>query len=147
MSTAERWHEARVAVRYAETDQMGVVYYANYLVWFEVGRTELFRALGLTYRRLEELGLLAPAIEAHVWYHHSARYDDQLVVRTALVEAGVVRYRFRYEVVRSADGALLATGETAHTFIDSRGKPVALRRSHPELWEKLQGLVGANEQS
>jgi acyl-CoA thioester hydrolase len=114
---------SRVRVRYADTDQMGVVYYANYLVWFEVGRTDLLRNSGWSYREMESDGFSLPVIEVHCEYRHSARYDDELEVRTAGRLVSPVRVRFTYEVVRVTDQATLATGHTVHASLDRGGRP------------------------
>ncbi len=110
-------------VRYAETDQMGVVYYANYLVWFEVGRTDLLRQTGWNYREMEHDGYRLPVIEAHCDYHQSARYDDALEVRTEGRMLSPVRVRFDYTVVRPADDTTLAGGHTVHVALGPNGKP------------------------
>jgi len=113
-------------VRYAETDQMGVVYHANFFVWFEVGRTDLLRSAGWTYREMEAEGLSLPVIEAHCDYKQPARYDDELEVRTTGELMSPVRVAFSYEVVRPADGELLATGRTVHATLDRAGRPSRL---------------------
>ena len=117
---------SRVRVRYADTDQMGVVYHANYFVWFEVGRTDLLRAAGWTYREMEAEGLSLPVIEAHCDYKQPARYDDELDVRTTGELMSPVRVAFSYEIVRPADGELLATGRTVHATLDRTGRPSRL---------------------
>ena len=117
---------SRVRVRYAETDKMGVVYYANYLVWFEVGRTDLLRESGWSYREMETDGYGLPVIEAHCSYRESARYDDELEVRTTGAMLSPVRVRFAYEIVRAADAATLATGTTVHATLDREGRPCRL---------------------
>jgi acyl-CoA thioester hydrolase len=114
---------SRVRVRYAETDKMGVVYYANYFVWFEVGRTDLLRESGWNYHDMETEGFTLPVIEAHCTYRRSAKYDDDIDVRTTGEIVSPVRLKFTYEVVRSADGAMLATGETMHATLDRHGRP------------------------
>jgi acyl-CoA thioester hydrolase len=116
----------RVRVRYAETDRMGVVYYANYLVWFEVGRTEWLRETGWTYRDMESDGVGLPVIEAHCDYRQPARYDDDLEIRTRATLLTPVRIRFDYEVVRAADDTALASGHTVHAALDSSGRPCRL---------------------
>jgi acyl-CoA thioester hydrolase len=113
-------------VRYAETDQMGVVYYANYFVWFEVGRTDLLRHAGWSYRDMETDGYALPVIEAHCAYRESAKYDDELEVRTTGELISPVRVQFAYEIVRSADEATLATGTTVHAALDRAGRPCRL---------------------
>jgi acyl-CoA thioester hydrolase len=116
-----------VRVRYAETDQMGVVYYANYLVWFEVGRVELLRALGFSYRQLEaEHGCILPVIEATCRYRASARYDDQILIesRPALLRGSILKFAYRI-LRKNPDGVeptLLAEGETVHVICDSQMK-------------------------
>lgn len=110
--------ETRVRVRYAETDQMGVVYHANYLVWFEVGRVDFIRSLGLDYRAMEEEeGALIAVVEVRARYKAPARYDDELIVRTHLAGVRGSVVRFTYAVVRSTDGLLLCEGETVHLVV------------------------------
>ncbi len=102
---------------------MGVVYYANYLVWFEVGRADLMRTLGRTYKQLEEEGVILPVIEAHCEYRQSARYDEEFEIRTTGAVLSPVRLKFLYEIVRRADGESVASGHTIHAAVDPRGKP------------------------
>lgn len=130
MSEASR---SRIRVRYAETDQMGVVYYANYLVWFEVGRTDWLRTSGWSYREMEADGYSLPVIETQCTYRESARYDDDIEVRTLGSLASLVRVRFTYDVVRCSDGVSLATGMTTHATLDGSGRA---RR----LPERIRGL-------
>jgi acyl-CoA thioester hydrolase len=107
------YHDATVRVRYAETDQMGVVYHANYLVWFEVGRVELIRALGIEYKRMEvEDDCHIVVADAHCRYLLSAKYDELLRMRTRIALSRNRILKFSYEVIREADGKLLATGDT-----------------------------------
>ena len=117
---------SRVRVRYAETDTMGIVYYANYLVWFEVARTDLLRASGWTYRDMEGDGFALPVIEAHCSYRESAKYDDEIEVRTSGTMVSPIRLQFTYEVVRIADAATLATGTTVHATLGRNGRPCRL---------------------
>lgn len=116
-----------VTVRYAETDMMGVVYHANYLPWFEIGRTQLLRELGVSYRKLEEEGFRLPVLEVSVKYFRPATYDDTLDIVTLLEEKPLLRIRLRYEVRRG--DALLATGATVHAFLDREYRPV-----RPPAW-------------
>lgn len=117
---------SRVRVRYAETDRMGVVYYANYLIWFEVGRTDLLRHAGWSYREMETEGFTLPVIEAHCRYRQPARYDDELEICTTGQLMSRVRLRFEYEIARVSDGVLLATGHTVHASLDQNGRPAAM---------------------
>ena len=118
-------------VRYAETDKMGVVYYANYLVWFEVARTDLLRSLGWSYREMEGAGVILPVIEAHCEYQRPARYDDEIEVRTEGVMLSPVRMQFNYTVVRHADGVVAACGRTVHAAVDARRPAVPASGAHP----------------
>lgn len=124
------WGDTRVRVRYAETDQMGVVYHANYLVWFEVGRVELIRQMGLDYSRLEqEEGCLIAVAEATARYKAPARYDDELVVQTRLAGVRGSVIRFAYRIVRVADDLLLCEGATTHVVVgrDMHRRPLPER--------------------
>ena len=116
----------RVRVRYAETDRMGVVYYANYLVWFEVGRTELLRTLGWSYREMEQAGIGLPVIEATCLYHRPARYDDELEIRTEGTLVSAVRMRFDYQIVRMPGDELIVSGRTLHAAVNAQGRPARL---------------------
>ena len=117
---------SHVRVRYAETDAMGVVYYANYLLWFEVARADLLREAGWSYREMEADGYMLPVLEAHCVYRQPARYDDELDVKTTGALVSPVRVKFMYDVVRSADDVHLATGYTVHASIDRGGRPCRL---------------------
>jgi len=125
-SATSRQTTSTVRVRYAETDKMGIVYYANYLIWFEIGRTDWLRATGSTYRSMEEDGIQLPVIEAHCEYRQGARYDDDVEIRTSARKLSPVRVQFDYEAVRRPDGAVLATGHTVHATIDRSGRPVRM---------------------
>lgn len=140
-------YDAVVRPRYAETDQMGVVYHANYLVWFEVGRCEFLRALGYSYRRLEDDGVILPVIRSEVDYRHAARYDDDLRIRTRLTRLSGVRMELRYQVIRMDGGSetILAEGMTAHAFVGSNLKPLRLRTANPEMWELLSNCLEGEE--
>jgi acyl-CoA thioester hydrolase len=113
-------------VRYAETDQMGVAYHANFFVWFEVGRTDLLRSFGWSYRDMEHSGVSLPVIEAHCEYRRPARYDDELEVKTEGRVLSRVRMEFTYEVRRMADGGVAAAGRTVHAALDVNGRPCRL---------------------
>ena len=113
-----------VRVRYAETDCMGVVYYANYFVWFEIGRTDWLRDTGQSYRTMEAEGVQLPVIEAHCEYRRAAKYDDELEIRTRAALLTPVRIRFDYETTRGDE--TLVTGHTVHAALDSRGRPCRL---------------------
>ena len=115
--------ETTARVRYAETDQMGYVYYGNYATFYEVGRVELFRSLGFSYKALEDSGVMMPVLELNCRYLKPARYDEEITIRTHLKEKPGIRIRFEYELFNAA-GELLNTGSTTLVFIDmKRNKP------------------------
>ena len=120
-----------VRVRYAETDQMGVAYYANYFVWFEVARTDWLRAAGLTYREMEADGVLLPVIEARCEYKSPARYDDALSVSAVARVVSLARLAFDYEV--TGPTALIAVGSTVHATVDRTGRPIRMPARIKEL--------------
>jgi acyl-CoA thioester hydrolase len=116
-------HEARVRVIYGDTDQMGVVYYANYFRFFEAARAEFLRAHGGDYRLMEQEGYLLPVVEASCAYRAPARYDDLLRIPTQISEAKRVSLTFTYSVLRESDGELLSTGKTVHACVGRDGRP------------------------
>jgi len=118
--------QSRIRVRYAETDQMGVAWHGSYFAWFEVGRTDLLRNAGWTYREMEAGGVSLPVIEAHCDYKQAAKYDDELEIRTAGTLVSPVRVAFSYEVIRPADSLTVATGRTVHAAVDRSGRPCKL---------------------
>jgi len=136
------YHDVTVRVRYAETDQMGVVYHGNYFLWFEVGRVELMRALGVEYKRMEiEDDCQIVVADAHCRYHHPARYDEVLRVRTRIAESKNRVIRFSYELFRDADEQLLATGETTHIICGRNGKPKLLPQKYRKVFEAIAAEI------
>ncbi len=130
-------HRAACRVLYGDTDAGGVVYYANYLRYFEHGRTELMRERVMAYRELEEQGIIMPVVECQARYRASARYDDLVVVETTVTAVKPVTCRFDYRVVRDGDGQLLVDGYTVHAAVNRRGRPV---RFPEELLVGLRAL-------
>jgi acyl-CoA thioester hydrolase len=135
-------HEARVRVRYAETDQMGVVYHANYLIWMEIGRVELCRASGVNYRDMEAAGVLLVVAEVNCRYHQSARYDDEIVVHTRIGQANPRVIQFDYEI-RLESGILLASGYTKHVFCNPEMRHIKL----PAVFRPIFGITAGNSQA
>jgi acyl-CoA thioester hydrolase len=132
--------ESRVRVRYAETDQMGVVYHANHFIWFEIGRVDLMRKLGFTYRDMErDHGCFIPVVDARCRYKGPARYDDELIVRTHLKNVRSSVIHFGYELVRAGDGELLAEGETTHMIMNAKMKAAPLP---PHILKVFQEAAG-----
>jgi acyl-CoA thioester hydrolase len=126
VGAAGRIGSTRVRVRYAETDRMGVVYYANYLVWFEVARTDWLRHSGWSYRAMEADGTSLPVIESHCEYRRPAHYDDELDVHTRATLLSPVRIRFDYDVTRADEPLPIASGYTVHAALDTAGRPCRL---------------------
>ena len=135
--------ESRLRVRYAETDQMGVVYHANHFIWFEIGRVEYMRQLGFTYRDMErEHDCFIPVVDARCRYKSPARYDDEIIVRTHLKNVRESVIHFGYELVRAGDGELLAEGETTHMIIDAKMKAAALPSNILKVFREAAGKQG-----
>ncbi len=128
-----------IRVRYGETDQMGVVYYANYLEWFTIGRTEFLRDKGYTYKEMEEQEIYLPVTEAHIRYRRSAKYDDVITIKTTLTEMSPTRLKFSYEIYR--DDTLLAEGYTTHAFINKEGRVCSVKKNSPEVWQSLEKVL------
>jgi acyl-CoA thioester hydrolase len=128
------WHETKVRVRYAETDKMGIVHHANYLVWFELGRSEFCRARGFSYLEMEEKhDALLVVAEIYCRYKAPAHYDDEITVRTKIEEIRSRSMRFVYEIFRDSDETLLAEGETLHVVTDSNKKVRSLPTNYKEM--------------
>ena len=138
---------AEQRVLYGDTDSMGVAYYANYLKWFEIGRTELFRRVGSTYRSLEEQGCFLPVYEAYCRYHNPALYDDIIHIETTFSLAGKARLRFDYRLFHKDNGLLLAEGYTVHVCTDKNGRvlkpPVELKHLLKKM-EEMASEEGGN---
>ena len=130
--------ETKLRVRYAETDKMGVVYHGNYLVWFEVGRVELLRQLGFTYREMEiQDDCHIAVVDVRCRYKHPARYDDEIVVRTKLSNARESLLRFSYEIIRAADDVLLAEGDSTHIAVNGKFQKALLPDKYQQAFAKI----------
>jgi len=148
------WHETLLRVRYAETDKMGIVYYANYLVWFEIGRTEFCRARGFSYRDMEENeDAFLVVAESYCRYKAAAFYDDELLVRTHITEMRKRSLRFGYEIVRAGDGQIIAEGETGHVVTDASGRVRSFPDGYsqrllapPIIKSQASGAIGPTEE-
>ena len=133
---AERkWHETRIRIRYKDTDRMGVVYYGNYLTFFEVGRAELMRDLGFPYAEIEADGYILVVTEAKAKYHANVGYDSEVTVKTKIAKVKNVSIRFNYEVADES-GRLLVSGHTVHACLNSDLKPVRIPADLKEVISK-----------
>lgn len=152
------WHQQIIRVHYKDTDQMGVAHHANYVSWFEVGRTEWMRNAGIAYSRMESEGLLLPVVDMNVQYHKPAKYDDIIAVFTNITDVSAVRLRFNYEVRRMAEsqsftntevasphGELLTSGSTLHMWSNSAWKPARINKIAPEVYALLQSKSAQQE--
>jgi acyl-CoA thioester hydrolase len=153
----QNWSSHPLRVRYQETDQMGVVYHANYLNWFEIGRTEWIRSRGMTYEDLEKRGLLLPLTDAEIKFRLPARYDDQLTIYTKMIDYSNVRVRFASEIRRKPQqegslplktdqsmpvepfGELLVSGETRHVWVNRAWRAVRIDKEAPDLFKLMVG--------
>ncbi len=133
-------NETEIKVRYAETDQMGIVHHSNYYVWFEVGRTEFITFSGMSYSEMESRDILIPLIDSYCKYIEPARYGDEVIIRTFIEDMSSVKVKFKYEVVRKSDRKLLAEGATTHVFVDRNLKIMNLRKKHTEVWNLINDL-------
>ncbi|UBH23381.1 acyl-CoA thioesterase [Macrococcus armenti] len=132
--------EKKIDVRYAETDKMGVVYHANYLVWFEVGRTDFIKKAGFNYQSMEDEGLISPVLDVQVKYKQSVTYPESVIVKTWIDQYSKLKTIYAYEVIKE-DGSIAATGKTTHVIIKKGSeKPVRLDRYYPDWHEKYLEL-------
>lgn len=128
----------RIKVRYVETDNMGIAHHSNYYIWFEVARGDFIKKANITYKEIEEEGIMMPLVETYCKYIRAAKYDDDLVIETSVAEFNPVKISFDYRVLSEKDSRLLAKGKTTQTFINSNFKIVNLQKKYPKLWDKLQ---------
>ncbi len=155
------WFRTGLKVRYQETDKMAVVYHANYLNWFEIARTEMIRAIGLSYREIEEQGVYLPVLEAHARFVSPARYDDRIWIYARISGFSPLRLEYEYEIRRCDNesdwstesvelaqgeeraGTLLNTGRTEHIWLSADWKPIRLHKTAPELYKRIENWVSA----
>lgn len=133
--------ETHLTVRYAETDQMGIVHHSRYYPWFEVARTEFIKKSGMSYSQMEKMGVWLPLVESSARYIDGLRYEDEVVIKTRLVKLSVAKCEFMYEVYRLADNKLMTTGATVHAFTGSDFKPFNLKKHFPTVWNALSELL------
>lgn len=133
--------ETKITVRYAETDQMGIVHHANYYVYFETAREDFIEGASIRYKDMEDGGVMMPLVETQCKYYEGAKYADKLLIETMLEELTPVKVALLYNVIREADGKLLAKGKTVQAFVDkSTFRIVNLKKKYSEFWGKLESL-------
>lgn len=133
--------ETRFTVRYAETDRMGIVHHSNYPVWFEAGRTDFIKALGMPYSEVESKGFLLPLIELKCFFKGAARYEDEITVRTGLRKATYTRVAFCYEILKNNGAECITEGETVHVWTNRAIKPLNIRKHAPDIHQLLENAL------
>lgn len=130
--------QTELTVRYAETDQMGVVHHSRYFVWYEMARTDYIKSVGMSYFDMEKAGVMLPVTGVSCKYRLPARYDDSLVITARITRFTPARIEFSYTITRKGEAEVLAEGTSAHGFVDSQTfKPLNFKRAMPELYEKM----------
>lgn len=130
--------KTKLTVRYAETDQMAIVHHSNYPVWYEAGRTDFIKAMGMSYSQIEAEGILFPLLELHCKYIQAAKYEDVVIIETTLTKLSMVKAEFSYKVYRESDGVLLNTGSTIHGMVTKELRPVNMKKAKPEIYTLLE---------
>jgi len=133
--------ETDLVVRYAETDQMGIAHHSNYPVWFEAGRTDFIKKAGLPYSKIEESGFMLPLIELNCTFKGSAKYEDELIIKTSIKEFSCTRITFNYEVYRKGESALISRGETMHAWTNRGLRPVNIKKHASHIYDLLSSAV------
>ena len=133
--------ETKLTVRYAETDQMGIVHHSCYPIWFEAGRTDLIRKMGLPYSEIEKSGVLLPLIELRCVYKGFARYEDEITVKTSVKHHNGIKTTFYYEVFRLGSAEAITSGETVHVWVNRDFKPVNIKKLRPEINDLVNAAV------
>ena len=135
------YSESKIIVRYAETDQMGVVHHAVYPVWYEVARTDYIKLIGISYSEMEKLGIMTPLVSLNCRYRGSAFYEDEITVRVHISELSAAKIRFVYELFKSGENRPFHTGDTLHGWVDTKTfRPINMKKAFPEIYKKMEAL-------
>ncbi len=129
--------ETNFIVRYAETDQMGIVHHSNYPIWFEAGRTDFIRKMGMPYSVIEAKGILLPLIELRCRFKAAARYEDEITIKTSIKELTLTKITFFYEVFKKGESNVITSGETIHAWTNKELRPVIIKKYSPEIYDIL----------
>ena len=135
---------SKITVRYSETDQMGVVYHANYAAWFEIARSDLIKKIGITYIEMESMGLMVPIAELHIKYIEPAHYDNELIVETRITKLTRVKVEFEYAIYKRGRNTPINIGRSVHAFTDKNLKLIDMEKVYPEIYELLKSAVENN---
>ena len=134
------YSESKIIVRYAETDQMGVVHHAVYPIWYEVARTELIRTIGISYSEMERMGVMTPVSELTCHYSGSAFYEDELIVRARVIQLTPARVGFGYEIYRNGEEKPFHNGSTVHGWVDTKTfRPINMKKHYPDIYQAVLG--------
>lgn len=134
--------ETFITVRYAETDQMGITHHSVYPIWFEAARSDWVRQFDMTYRQLEEMGVMTPISKLDCHYIGVSRYDDRLIVRCFIAELSPARIRFGYEILREGEEKPICTGSTLHAWVDAQTfRPINMKKRFPELYARMEAQL------
>ncbi|RYM06920.1 acyl-CoA thioesterase [Sporolactobacillus sp. THM7-7] len=135
----------KIVARYSETDQMGIIHHSHYINWFEVARTDWIKEAGISYRTIEDEGLMMPVLNIDIHYHSPARFEDAVIVETSIKDYDSIKTRFSYRAIRESDERLLVDGTSTHCWTDLRLKPVSLRKKNPQLHRLILQATGISE--
>ncbi len=133
--------KTKLTVRYAETDQMAIVHHSNYPVWYEAGRTDFIKAMGMSYTQIEAEGVLFPLLELHCKYIQAAKYEDVVIIETTLTKLSIVKAEFSYKVYRESDGVLLNTGSTVHGMVTKELRPINMKKEKPQIYAMMEQVL------
>ena len=129
--------ETEIIVRYAETDQMGIVHHSVYPIWYEVGRTEFAKEIGINYSKMEELGIKMPLVELACKYYEPVHYEDELIIKTSINKITPARIVFNYKVINKENNKMLGIGSTMHAWVGKDLRPINLKKHFPEIYQKF----------
>lgn len=133
--------ESQITVRYAETDQMGIVHHANYPIWYEVARTDFIRKIGISYTEMEQKGIMVPLIALSCKYFKPAYYEDELIIKTSIASLTPVKVTFQYQIFNQKDHFLLNTGTTTHAWVGKDFKPLHMKKQFPDIYISMQNTI------
>ncbi len=133
---------SKIIVRYAETDKMGIVHHSVYPIWYEVARTDFVKVTGLTYSKMEEIGLMTPLVGLTCKYMQPAYYEDELIIKVSIGKLTPVKIEFQYAVYREGENKPINTGTTVHAIAGKNLKPINCKKVFPEIYSKLESLIG-----
>ena len=130
--------KSKINVRYAETDKMGIVYYANYAVWYEIGRTNFLKQAGISYSNMENIGIMVPVVDLNIHYISPAKYDDNIIIETTAEDFSPVKIKFNYKVYKEGINEVINKGTTTHCWVNDKFKLINLKRTYPDIYLKFK---------